>query len=261
MSIHNLYKQEVTLDPIQHRYFCSKGQEYLSFSKLYNFLVPKFDANYIAGHVAKSEGTTKEQVLGKWQSATDEGTRIDEALELFAETGQILEENKDLEPVIYKVLEKYKPYNKTYSQLVVYNEKYRTAGSLDKLGVLSNRKDSKFHLSDFKRFEDGMSYVPKGQAWLNYPFDYMPNTKYTKINFQTSYYTWHFEELTGRKCERIFVDMIRPIRDNKGKIVSYGNQVIPMPYLKHQIEVLLETFKDKIINLLEPQPVQELEEF
>lgn len=260
MSVHTLYAQNVTLTPDTHQYFNVSGLEYISFSKLYNFLVPKFDADYIAGHVARSEGSTKQEVLGKWQSSTEEGTRIDAALELFAETGQILEEDSDLESIILKVLEKYKVYNKTYSQLVVFSDKYRVAGSLDKLSIVSNRKDSKFHLSDFKCFNDGMSYVPKGQAWLNPPFDYLPNTKYTKINFQTSYYAHLFEQLTGRKCERIFVDMIIPVREN-GKVIGHKNQVIPMPYLKHQIEVFLETFKDKIINLLEPQQVHELEEF
>jgi len=260
MSVHTLYKQLVHLDPVEHKYTDSTGKEYMSFSHLYHFLVPKFNAEYIAGHVARSEGTSKEAVLGKWQSATDEGTRIDAALEYFTKTGQIKDDDADLEPIIKHVLSKYSTYHQTYEQLVVFSEKYRTAGSLDKLGLLSNRKDSRFHLSDFKCFEAGMSYTPKGQAWLNPPFDYLPNTKYTKINFQTSYYAWHLEQLTGRKCERIFVDMIRPIRDNKGKVINYANSVIPMPYMKHQVELLLETFKDKIINTLEPAVI-ELEDF
>jgi hypothetical protein len=258
--IHSLYKQDVFLDAESHTYTDCNGQKYMGFSSVYNFLVPKFNADFMAKMVAQSKGTTKESVLGEWQSATDEGTRIDAAIELYSQTGQIKEEDADLEPVIKKVLEKYKVYHSCYEQLVVYNKEFRTAGSLDKLGILSNRKDSKFHLSDFKCFEAGMSYVPKGQAWLNPPFDYLPNTKYTKINFQTSYYTYHLELLTGRKCERIFVDMIRPIRGADGKITNYANSVIPMPYMRHQVELLLETFKDKILLALEPQII-ETEEF
>lgn len=259
-SIHTLYDQKVRLETESHRYYHNNGDEYMGFSQLYGFLVPKFNADFLAGRVAESEGTTKEDILGKWRGATDEGTRIDAALELYAQTGQILESDADLEDVIKRVLDKYKTYHSCHEQLIVYNEKTRTAGAMDKLGLLSNRKDSKFHLSDFKCFENGMSYIPKGQAWLNYPFDYLPNTKYTKINIQTSYYAWHFEQLTGRKCERIFVDMIRPIRENS-EIISYANSVIPMPYLKPQIELLLETFKDKILQTLEPVKQEELKEF
>lgn len=256
MQPHTLYRQDVYLDVDQHKYFDSGGKEYISFSKLYNFLVPKFDSESIAGHVGRAEGSSKEQVLAKWQAQTDEGTRIDSALELYAETGQIKEEDRDLEQVIKHVLSKYKDYHKTYQQLVVFCHASRTAGSLDKIAILSNRKDSRFHLSDFKCFSDGMSYLPKGQAWLNPPFDYMPNTKYTKINFQTSYYAWHFEHLTGRKCERIFVDMIQPVK-KEGRVVGYTNKEIPMPYLKSQIELLLETFKDKILEIVEPVVITE----
>ena len=260
MTIHTLFPNKVRLDEEQHRYFDAQNREYVSFSKLFSFISPKFDAENIAYHVAKSEGTSKEAVLGKWRGATDEGTRIDNALTLFAQSGQILESDRDIEKLIKFALEKYAVYDKTYEQVVVYNEHYRTAGSLDKLGIRSNRKTSNFIISDFKCFEKGMSYEPKGQKWLNAPFDYLPNSKYIKINFQASYYAWHFSELTGRKCERLFVDMIIPVKDDKGRVVSYKNQVIPLVYMKREVELLLETFRDKILNLVEPLQIIETED-
>jgi len=259
--IHNLYDQKVRLDEKVHKYFDNEGKEYMSFSRLYNFLVPKFDANFIAGQVAKSEGRSKEAVLGQWSNATDEGTRIDAALELYAQTGQILESDRDLKGIVEHVLGKYKDYHSCHEQLVVYNTITRTAGSLDKLALCSNRKDSKFHISDFKCFDKGMSYESKGQAWLNYPLDHLPNTKYSKINIQLSYYAYHFELLTGRKCERMFVDMIIPKKDVTGKVIQYTNKVIPMTYLKRDIKDLLDYFKEKIINELEPVQLPELEAF
>lgn len=261
MSLHTLYKQEVHLDPELHKYtHCNSGKEYMGFSSIYQFLVPKFKADFMAGVVAKKENTTKEAILGKWGAATDEGTRIDAALELYAQTGQILDSDADLEGIIKQVLTKYQGFHRCHEQLIVYNHEFRTAGAIDKLGLVSNRKDSKFQIGDFKCFDNGMSYEPKGQAWLNYPFDYLPNTKYTKTNFQLSFYAWQFEQLTGRKCERMFVDMIRPIRGENGQIKGYANSVIPMTYMRHQVEVLLDTFKDKIINTLEPI-IEEIEEF
>jgi hypothetical protein len=254
---HTLYSQKVTLDPISHTYRCNDGHEYMGFSRFYEFLAPKFDAEFIAGQMAKSEGRTKGDVLSGWRGATDHGTRIDAALELYAQTGQILAENEDIEPLIKHVLSKYSKYHSCYEQLVVFDEKTRTAGSIDKLALLSNRKDGKFHLSDFKCFDNGMSYDVKGSPWLNYPLNYMPNTKYTKISLQTSYYALHFEKLTGRRCEKIFIDMIQPIKE-KDKIAGYKNYVIPVPYLKHQVEAAIEHFQSNIINTLTPI---ELEEF
>lgn len=250
--LHSLYNQKVYLNEETHQYFDQQEREYISFSKLFGFLSPKFDAEMIAGHVARSEGTTAKSVLSKWNNATNEGTRIDNALTLYAQTGQVLESDSDLEPLIKHVLKKYEGYNSCYEQLVVYSEEYRCAGSLDKLSLVSNRKTSNFIISDFKRFEKGMSYEAKGQKWLNAPFDYLPNSKYVKISFQASYYAHLFEELTGRKCERLFVDMIIPIKNEAGKVVKYRNEVVPLMYMKPQVELMLETFKDKILSVVEP---------
>lgn len=251
-NIHSLYKQKVYLDEIQHRYFDQQGGEYVSFSKLFGFLSPKFEAEKIAAHVARSEGTTTQSVLNKWNNATSEGTRVDNALTLYSQTGQILAEDQDLEPLIKHVLKKYECYSSCYEQLVVYSEKYKCAGGLDKLSLVSNRKTSDFVISDFKCFDKGMSYEAKGQKWLNAPFDYLPNSKYVKISFQASYYALLFEELTGRKCQRLFVDMIRPIKDSNDKVIKYTNQEIPLMYMKPQVELFLETFKEKILNIVEP---------
>lgn len=251
MSLHALFPERVKLDEKSHRYFHDNSNEHLSFSKFFGFLTgEKPDFEKLAGFVAKRDGGTPETVMAKWKSQTDEGTRIDKALELYAQTGQILIEDVDLKPLIEKVLSKYKDYKKCFEQVVVYNEEYRTAGSLDKLCLLSNLKTSKFHMNDFKCFEGGMSYVPKGQAWLNYPLNHLPNSKYIKICLQLSYYSWHLEQLTGMKCEAQFIDMIKPIKDG-GKVTGYSNSLIPAPYLKMEVEAVLKAFKPQILSLLE----------
>lgn len=249
---HALYKQDVYLDEDSHRYFDYEHREYMSFSRLYNFLVPKFDAQNVSRWITGGDEQAQEALLDQWQEATDEGTRIDKALELYAKNGLVLETDKDIAPVVKKVLEKYSVYNKCYEQLVVFNKAFRTAGSSDKCGVHSNRKTSDFDMSDFKCFEKGISYEPKGQKWLNAPFDYLPNTKYTKISFQLSYYAWHLEQLTGRKCRRLFIDLIQPKKNDEGKVVAYSNTQVPVQYMKHQVELLLDTFKDRILSELDP---------
>lgn len=251
-QLHSLYPQKVYLDEEQHRYFDQQNREYISFSKLFGFLSPKFEAEKIAGHIARSEGTTSEAILSKWNNATSEGTRIDNALTLYSQTGQILKTDSDIGPLIKHVLKKYEDYNSCHEQLVVYSEYCRCAGSLDKLSLVSNRKASNFIISDYKTFDKGMSYEAKGQKWLNPPFDYLPNSKYVKISFQASYYAHLFEGLTGRKCERLFVDMIIPIKDVACKVIKYRNEVVPLMYMKPQVELMLETFRDKILNIVEP---------
>lgn len=246
--IHNLFPNEVYLEPIEHKYFDSKGNRYISFSALYGKLVEKFDADKIAGNY---KSMSKSEVLAMWQANTDNGTRIDKALETYAQTGVIENGNEDLMELLPFVLEKYKSYHSTYEQLVVYSKDFMVAGSPDKLGIVSNRKDSRFHLPDFKCFEKGFDSLFKisGQSWLKAPFTHFPNNKYTKISFQVSFYAHLLEELTGRKCERLFIDLIVPVCKD-GKVVSYTNQIVPIIYIKNDVIKFLEHFKDEIKDML-----------
>lgn len=251
--IHNLFPNEVYLEPVKHRYYDSKGNEYISFSKLYGKLVDKFDAEGIARNIARNSDKTKEEILAEWQSKTDSGTRIDKALELYAQTATILDSDEDLKQLVPLVLEKYKIYNKTYEQGVPYSKKYRVAGSWDKLSIITNRKDSSFVLSDFKCFEKGFDSLFKisGKKTLNAPFEHLPNNKYTKISFQLSYYAHLVEELTGRKCERLFIDLIVPTVDAEGKVISFTNQVVPIMYMKTDVKIMLDVFKQDILDMLD----------
>lgn len=246
--IHNLFPNEVYLEPIEHKYFDSNGNRYISFSVLYGKLVEKFDADKIASNY---KSMSKSEVLAMWQANTDNGTRIDKALETYAQEGIVEAGNEDIAILVKDVLEKYKIYNSTYEQGIPYCKDFMVAGSWDKLSIVSNRKDSRFHLSDFKCFEKGEQslYSVKGQAWLNKPFQHLANTKYTKISFQLSFYAYLFEKLTGRKCERLFIDLIVPVCE-KGKVISYTNQVVPVIYLKNDVIKLLEHFKIEIKNML-----------
>lgn len=251
--IHNLFPNEVYLEPNEHKYYDSEGKQYISFSALYGKLVKKFDADKISKLVSKYGDKSADDVKASWEQTAVNGTRIDKALERYAQTATISEEDSDLTELIPDVLNKYKVYHSTYEQGVPYSKEYRVAGSWDKNSMVSNRKDSKFHLSDFKCFEKGLPslFTVSGQPWLNAPFSHLPNTKYTKISFQLSFYAHLFEELTGRKCERLFIDLITPVFDSNHRLLSYTNEVVPVLYLKNDIKIFLETFKGEIMDMLD----------
>lgn len=252
-NIHSLFPNLVRLTEDTHQYFDSQGKEYMSFSRFKNeFITEKFNKEMIAKMTAKRDGIEAADVIADWDSRRDAGTRTDKALEIYSLTGKLPSEYADLEEIVKLVLSKYKHYNVCYEQVVVYSKEFRTAGSIDKTCIISNRKTSGFHLGDFKQFDNGMSYEPKGTKWMNVPFDHMVNSKWNGITCQLSFYAYHLEQLTGRKCERLFVDMIKPIKDAKGNMISYENYVIPIQYIKPQIEYALNKHKDKILEILEP---------
>ena len=108
-------------------------------------------------------------------------------------------------------------------------------------------------LSDFKCFVKGYDslFTVSGQSFLNAPLDHLPNTKFTKISLQLSYYSYLFEELTGRKCDKVFIDLITPVFDSNHKLLSYKNEVVPTIYLKNDVKIFLETFQEDIKDMLD----------
>lgn len=246
-----MYEQKVTLNQ-EHRYFDRANNEYIGFSKLFdNFMTKPFDAEMAAIGTAKSEGISKSDVIARWDAQREEGVRIDDAIDYYSKTGFFKPEDSDIADGVKGILKVYDDYHKSYGQLVLFSEQYRVAGMCDRLSLISNRKDASFVMSDFKCFEKEISHVPSGTRFLNAPFDHLVNTKYTKIAFQLSFYSFMFEQLTGRKCIRQFIHWIDPrtVKRNEDGELNLVHKQIPVPYLKNDVIIFLETYKEKILTL------------
>lgn len=252
-----MYPQKVTINS-EHRYFHENGDEYIGFSKLYdNFMKEPFNVDLSAYGVAKSEGVTAQSVKDRWEEQRKEGVRIDDAIDYYSNTGLILPSNSDIADGVKEVLDVYSEYHKSHGQLVLYSEKYKVAGTCDRLSVISNRKDCPIIMSDFKCFEKEIEYMPKSKRFLNAPFNHFANTKYTKIAFQLSFYSYLFEGLTGRVPIRQFIHWIDPRsmkKDENGKL-NLKHKLIDVPYLKNDVILFLEIYKEKILSLTHPLTV------
>lgn len=254
-----MYPPKVKLNE-QHRYFDDEGKEYLGFSKCFDeFMCKPFNKEMAAYGSAKSEGVTASEIIERWDKQRDEGSRIDACLDMYAHTGLYRNEDEDIIDGVKEVLKVYESYHKSAGQMVLYSERYRVAGMCDKMCVVSNRKDSPFVMADFKCFEKEIDFMPSGSPrFFNAPFDYMSNTKYSKICFQISFYSYLLEELTGRKPIRQFIHWIDPrtIKRNENGELNVIHKLIPAPYLRADVILFLETYKERILNLVTPKTVE-----
>lgn len=232
---HGLFDERVSLDE-HHRYYDSSGNEYVGFSKLFDMICKPFDSSFIAKKVADSKGISKEDVLNEWGDKRDSGVRVDDALTLFNETGLVKDENADIKELILSVSWEYEKYAKNFSQVILYDEESRTAGTTDRLFLFTHQKTANFGISDFKCFEKDDLYTRRG--WLLEPFNHLPHTKFIKIAFQLSFYAHHFEKLTGKKCNELFIHVINPPLGT--------HQKIAVPYLKNDVKLFLEYLKPQI---------------
>ncbi len=246
-----LFPAKVTLSEPEHKYYDSEGNEYMGFSAMYGFLADEFDAKKVAYFAGGKSEVGMIAKLDEWDAKRDSGIRLDKALTEYAKTGKT--EEKDFETAVKTILA---GYSKTsFEQLICYNEQYRVAGTIDKMTLSSNRKDSKFTISDFKGFEDvfntdgGLKYsydetLFVNRGWLKEPFSHLPKSKFSKICMQLSVYTFMIEELTGKKCDGLFIHVIDPQSCKIGGKIR--DKKFFVPYLKHDVQILLETFKEQI---------------
>ena len=237
-----LFPSLVTLSEPDHKYYDVDGNEYMGFSALYSEIGGSFDANKIAYFTGGKSQEGMEKNLAKWEEQRADGVRVDEALTHYLKHGEIKAEHKDIELDILQLAIVYPTVR--YPQVTVYDMDYRTAGTSDTISLTSNRKDSKLIISDTKCYEKMETDLYEGRGWLKAPFEHLPNSKYIKTAMQCSYYAYHAEKLTGKKVKELFIHLIQPSTcKNGGNVV---HKKIPVPYLKHDIVILLETFKDQI---------------
>lgn len=247
-----MFPEKVIIRDSDHTYWhTDTNEEYMGFSEIYKYLAEEFDAKkvaYFAGGKSEQGMIAK---LDEWDAKRNEGIRLDKALTEYAKTGKT--EEKDFEQAVKVILA---GYNKpSFEQLICFNEQYKIAGTIDKLCLSSNRKDSKFVISDFKGFDDVLNtdgtlkyaydetlFVNRG--WLKEPFNHLPKSKFTKISFQLSMYAFMIEGLTGKKCDGLFIHVIDPQSCKLGGKIRETK--INLPYLKNDVIILLETFKDQI---------------
>lgn len=244
---HGLFPEKVKLTE-DHRYVHDDGRILMGFSQFFdNFLFKKFNAEAAAYGVAKAkiasgEQVTAQSVIEGWEKQRDEGIRFDSAIELYSKKKELLPENDDINELVKEVVAEYADYFKTFNQVVIYDETYMVAGTVDKFGITSNRPGSMFEMSDFKVFEKDNIHEHRG--WLNSPLEHLPMTKFTKIAIQLSFYAYQLEKLTGKRCRKLFIHQINPIRKTHQKVY--------VPYLKTDIILLLETNKEKLLSLSTP---------
>jgi len=251
-NIHTLFNNSVSLEPISHTYQNNIGQQYLSVSKFLSLLSERFE-DTIAYKRASEE--TRAEWKGKGKIAADHGTNIHEALELYNKTGQILQENSHLEVAIKSIISDYSEYHQSHDEICLYSDKYRLAGTTDKICMISNRKDCEVDLADYKtNIRNGIKFYSDYKKRMFAPLDHLQDCNYVKYSLQLSIYAYMFEELTGRKVRQLYIHFIPPLD-------MMRHCKIPVLYMKNDVKVLLELYKDKILSIVEPITIsQEVED-
>lgn len=252
-----MFPQNVILEPISHVYKNKQGDKYLSVSALLSMLSEPFAKDTIAGFVAKSRGVSKEVVIAEWDKKRDDaaahGTRIHNCLETYSDFKKVADEDKELEEMAKFVNSTYSKYNKCHNEVTLYSDKYRIAGTTDKICVISKTENCDVDIADFKtNLSKPIQYFSEYKKTLYEPLNHLQDCNFIKYSIQLALYAYMFEELTGRRVRQLYIHMIPPPIINEDGSMDYSpllnHQRIPVYYAKNDVKLLLEHYSSAILE-------------
>lgn len=203
-DIHNK-KQHVTnffgnlkFDAEEHTYKHNKRYLNSVSSVIKNYVEP-FDADRIAGYVAKSRGVSKEDILLEWEmkkvKACEKGNRVHNFGENYKK-GMIASDGYEKAVISFwdSIPKHIEPF---LFELQMFSLEKNLVGTADI--ILYNTKTGNFVIADYKTNIDLYKNY-RGKKML-YPFDDMLDMPLSKYKIQLSLYQYLFEQC-GFKVEQ-----------------------------------------------------------
>lgn len=166
---------------------------------------PEFNEKEAAGNVARKLQIKPNEILLEWKNKREKAAYQGTKVHLFAENYII---NNELIPTCRQeeAVKKFihenilsGKYTVLTTELKMYSEKYKYAGTLDLL--LWDNKLKQIVIADYKTNYD----LDKQYGCLLEPFSYTPNTPYCKYQIQLSYYQILLEEINLHAKQRLIV--------------------------------------------------------
>lgn len=194
------YFKQLEFNAVEHKYQLG-GRVLSSVSSVIKKYTAPFDADKIAGFVAKKRGITKEEVLAEWEAKKNAACDRGNAAHAFGEEFAInpIQYDSEFAPVYNNGLEQailrfwdnipdhIEPF---LFELKMYSEDLGIAGTADI--ILYNTLTGKFIICDYKTNEDLFKNYKKKK--LLKPFNDLLDMPYSKYELQLSMYQILFEQ-------------------------------------------------------------------
>lgn len=200
------YFAELDFNEEAHRYKY-RGRVLYSVSSVIKRCTPVFDADKIAGYVARSRNISKAEVLAEWEDIKNKACDFGTKVHLFGEryrVGDIPEDGH--EQAIVKFWDEVPKHIVPFMfELQMFSEELGIAGTADI--ILYNTRTGNFIIADYKTNKD-LFKNHKNQTLLA-PFQDKLDMPLSKYDIQLSFYKHLFEQC-GFKVEACKVVWLKP---------------------------------------------------
>jgi len=181
----------------KHRYVDETGKRYYGTTSVIHSQFPRFDAERIAGFVARKRGCTREEVLQEWElkrkTAADFGTRIHTYADASL-TGEVIagdtstRENLYIEQVQKLAPKLLKHYDLLGTEVIVFSPQYNISGTLDVL--MRNKRTKSLAIFDWKTNEEIRSLNKHKPSQRGFGvLSHVPDSNFFHYQLQLSLYS------------------------------------------------------------------------
>ena len=189
------FNKEIIFEKQNHSYKNKWGEDYISVSQLISLFSPKFDPDgSILKKCALREGIEEKDLQQKWDKIRDDscitGKKLHSDLENYIKTSKFPKRSDENFNWV-KQFSKIKFNGKLQTEVLIYNHKYKVAGTTD---LIHWTDENCFELYDFKSNKKIDTYEIYGNRML-YPLSHLYATNYNKYSLQINIYAFLLEEL------------------------------------------------------------------
>lgn len=182
-------------DRDQHQY-SKDGKIYLSVSEFLDRFEEPFAKGLLAQRIAQKEGRDAEDVIAQWdlnaEISRDYGNSIHKAIEYWIRFGQY-PKAPHLRLAVEKFEEKFPSRDLIKPEIIVFNEEYGLAGTIDQLQILgkNGKGQTRVRVIDVKTNGE---LETKARGYFHAPIDKLPHSKLNRYRLQLNTYK-HLLEL------------------------------------------------------------------
>ena len=231
---------KLVFDEKTHLYTLN-GSELVSVTKLIKSHFPEFEAEKIAGYVAKSRGVSVQMVLDEWAKKRDasieRGNRIHslaEVLMLNEKCDIVFCDKKEKEEALrleLKINQLKEKYELVSCEIQMYSEKYMIAGTADL--IMLDRKNNEAIIFDWKTNAQIKKKGHRGSKGLG-ELSHLEDCNFIHYALQLNIY----EYLYGVECKKKLIH-----------ITDKAISEIDIPDLSKEVDVILRNRRKEILDV------------
>lgn len=239
----------ITLDEEKHEYTDTEGLKYTSLSRVLNTIKIPFDKEGVSAKMANGDKEKQKILLQSWDDTRDKsiyhGNRIHKGLEDYFNAKPIQDES--LYTLAQNFSAELKGYEKIFPETILYRKEEMIAGTTD-LMLQRQRSNGFVDFFDYKtNLEKGIYFdsisrkdgvVKHYNKKLLTPLSHLEDCNYNFYALQLSGYAYMAETTYGLIPGKLFIVYIYMTKD------GYDYRMIPVPYMKFEIKILFDSFKD-----------------